>query len=73
MIVSLIPIFLLIDGPKPGSSYLPGKSRQAYCSYCSRVTLISKPIHFIIYGGGHLISMQEIQFSMQEDTDEALN
>ena len=45
-----------------------GKSRQAYCSYCSRVTLISKPIHFIIYGGRHLISMQEIQISMQEDT-----
>ena len=36
--------------------------------YCSRVTLISKPIHFIIYGGRHLISMQEIQISMQQDT-----
>ena len=54
---------------KPGSSYLPGKSRQAYCSYCSRVTLISKPIHFIIYGGRHLISMQEIQISMREGSD----
>ena len=29
---------------KPGSSYLTGKSRQAYCAYCSRETLISKPI-----------------------------
>ena len=38
---------------QPGSSFFTGKSRQAYCSYCSRVKLISKPIHFIIYGGTH--------------------
>ena len=44
----------------------PGKFGPAYCSNCSRVTLISKPIHFIIYGGRHLISMQEIQISMRE-------
>ena len=53
---------------KPSSSYFTGKSTQAYCSYFSRVTLISKPIHLIIYGGRHLISMQETQISMQEDT-----
>ena len=41
--------------------YIPGKFGPAYCSYCSRVTLISKPIHFIIYGGRHLISMREFQ------------
>ena len=33
--------------------------------------LISKPIHFIIYGGRHLISMQEIQISMQEGSEQA--
>ena len=36
---------------KPGSSYLTSKRRQAYCANCSRETFISKPIHFIIYGG----------------------
>ena len=46
--------------------YRPGKFGPAYCSYCSRVTLISKPIHFIIYGGRHLISMREFQISMWE-------
>ena len=35
--------------------------------------LISKPIHFIVYGGRHLISMQEIQISMQEGSEQAAN
>ena len=43
---------------------IPGKFGPAYCSYRSRVTLISKPIHFIIYGGRHLISMEEPIFSL---------
>ena len=35
---------------KPGSSYLTGKSRQAYCSYCSRVTSQTRPICLLIKG-----------------------
>ena len=37
--------------------YRAGKSRQAYCSYCIRETLIK-------YGGTHLISMEERTFSL---------
>ena len=61
MIASLIPIFLLKDGPKTGLKLLNG---QAYCAYCSRETLISKPIYFIIYGGRHLLRMGERTFSL---------
>ena len=41
--------------PPPQFYYFPLLSYLFY-----RVTLISKPIHFIIYGGRHLISMQVI-------------
>ena len=46
-IVKSIPIFYGLTTPgfnrrsdKPGSSYLRGRPRQAYCSYCIRKTLI---------------------------------
>ena len=47
MIASLVPILLIGRSGKPGSSYLPGNSRQA-CSCCIRGTLIR-------YGGRHLL------------------
>ena len=47
VIASLLPILLIGRSRKPGSSYIPGNSRQAY-SYCIRRTLIR-------YGGRHLL------------------
>ena len=44
-----------------------GKPRQVYCFHCTRVTLISKPRHFISMREIQ-ISMREIQISMEEDT-----
>ena len=41
--------------------FKPGKSRQTYCSYCSREMLISKPIPNY-YAGWQLINMEEALF-----------
>jgi len=40
---------------KLGSSYLPGKSRQSFCLYCIRETLIR-------YGGRHLLVSRNALF-----------
>ena len=37
---------------------LVSRLRQAYGAYCIRETLISKPVHFIIYGGTHFFPVR---------------
>ena len=43
-------------------SYFPFNTRSE--NRASRETLISKPIHFIIYGGRHVLRMEERTFSL---------
>ena len=56
MIASLIPIFLLIDGPKTELKLLHGQAEASLLCLLGRETLITKPIHFI--------SMEEGTFSL---------
>ena len=59
MIASLIPIFLLIDGPKTGLKLLHGQVEASLlCLLCSSKRK-EKTIHLIMYGGRHLINMEE--------------